>query len=238
MSSHRIHHVKNFVLCLLGCDRLNIIYVDEFFLQCVAEKFLQFPVDILHIGSCLSDKKRIGITSNILSVPADASVHPAHQRLVRLSSELDRVSDLVDRLVHLRLLIDFLLDKDKIRGFRHRRHIIGKFFRTLLKKPALLDQDHSAVRKERQCLRQIDDFLLVNIRPFKGREIHRVILCNHRFFQFITILADQILLLAIQQIRLLEFACLNIVVNRLHRSIPSFYLLALLLYPLFGTQTT
>ena len=181
MCCNRIHHIKNFILRLFCCDSFHICHINILFVQSVAEQFFQFLVYILHIRSCFLNEQRIGISCNIFSISADTAIDPTRQCLIGLSFEFHNTSYFVDCLVHFCLFINFFLHKYKAGCLRHRCHIIRQLLRTLFEQPTILDQNHTTVCKKRQCLCQIDNFLLIDIITLERGKVHRITLGHHCF---------------------------------------------------------
>ena len=168
----RIDHLKNAVRRLLCRNRFHIRSLNDTFVHGITDQLFQFPVDIAHIRSRLTQKKLHHRSRNILSLFFQARQHPARNQFFRLGGEFHYFSGVLHCLVHPGTLVHFLLHKHEIGACSGLCQILRQFIAGIFEKTAVLDKNDSALRKKRKGLRKINNLLRVDVLSLEAVKIH------------------------------------------------------------------
>ena len=216
---HCIDHIENVVRDLRHTDGIHIFPRNDISIQTVAGQLLQFLCDILHI--CSDFVQEIGDIRlrHLLFLLPDQPGDPFPERVLVLGAKLHDMPLRFHSLVQPAPLIHFIFYENKMGRLWHTVvDIIRQIISSVLKEPGILKHDQPALRKERQCLCQIDDLFDIRLLPFIIGIVHRIPFRDHRFYEALLILFLQISLRSVQEIDLSKLSRFQIFIQAFHNS--------------------
>ncbi len=106
--------------------------------------------------------------------------------------------------------------KNQTGRLRNPLHILSKALRAFLEESALIHQNHPSIGKEGHSLRLTHDLLGIRVFSLKGNPIHLVIRGEHGLAKPLSVLADEVALLAIEEVDGFDCSLFNVLNDGFH----------------------
>ena len=134
---------------LVDTDCIDVLRCDHVPMQCIAEQFFQFALDILHIGSDFSQKISDRSIRYLFSLPPDIAKDPTLQCRFILKRKFHNMTFCFHRLIQLAALVHFFFHKNKISSLRHGLDILCQICTRTFKQSGIFKYDQPAFCKKR-----------------------------------------------------------------------------------------